>query len=164
MISSLRTPRTRLRGIASILLLLTAVFTMSAGCAARRPAPRLGVIIVVDMLPTELFARASEHFGERGFKRLMNDGAWFTNARFSYGVTLTGPGHATIVTGTIRDVFHQFSALPPGLVRTAPIQRITDIVHDLHVRSLRRAANVVHLTHLTPLQHRVDCIDMVLHE
>lgn len=73
---------------------------MSAGCAAGRPAPRLGVIIVVDMLPTELFARASEHFGERGFKRLMNDGAWFTNARFSYGVTLTGPGHATIVTGT----------------------------------------------------------------
>ena len=39
-------------------------------------------------------------FGDDGFKKLINEGHFFRNAQFGYVPTYTGPGHASIYTGT----------------------------------------------------------------
>ena len=40
---------------------------------------------------------------EGGFKRLMKDGAWFTDCHYPYAYTLTAPGHASLATGCSPD-------------------------------------------------------------
>lgn len=84
------------------LIAISATFSMiltGPGCASPPQTPRLTVVIVVDMLPAAFLTRFEDHFGDGGFKRMMKQGAWFTNARFDFGTTLTSPGHATIATG-----------------------------------------------------------------
>lgn len=81
--------------ISMVALATFAQVTPTAG--AERP--RLVVLIVVDQLRGDYLTRFGDLFGEGGFKRLASRGAWFTNAHFSYGATLTGPGHATVSTG-----------------------------------------------------------------
>lgn len=87
-------------GIAAALLITLTAVTPQSGCSRPRRTPRLAVVVVVDMFPGDSLARYGEHFGDGGFKRLVNKGAHFINAHFSHAGTLTGPGHATIVTGT----------------------------------------------------------------
>src|SRR5690606_27184171 len=41
-----------------------------------------------------------DNYGEGGFKRLMNEGYNFKNNHYNYIPTYTGPGHASIYTGT----------------------------------------------------------------
>ena len=41
-----------------------------------------------------------EDFGDDGFKKLINEGHFFRNCQFGYVPTYTGPGHASIFTGT----------------------------------------------------------------
>ena len=41
-----------------------------------------------------------EDFGDDGFKKLITEGHSFRNAQFGYIPTYTGPGHASIFTGT----------------------------------------------------------------
>jgi predicted AlkP superfamily pyrophosphatase or phosphodiesterase len=65
------------------------------------PDPRLVVLIVIDQLRGDFLTRFERHFDEGGFRRLLEEGAFFPNAYFSYGVSTTGPGHATIATGTL---------------------------------------------------------------
>ncbi len=62
--------------------------------------PKLMVGIVVDQLRQEYLYRFSDTFGEGGFKRLMKEGFVLENAHYNYIPTLTGPGHASIYTGT----------------------------------------------------------------
>ena len=62
--------------------------------------PKLVVGIVVDQMRQEYLYRFYEKFGEGGFKRLMNDGFMLKNAHYNYAPTVTGPGHASVYTGT----------------------------------------------------------------
>ncbi|WP_425392350.1 alkaline phosphatase PafA [Ekhidna sp.] len=62
--------------------------------------PRLVVGIVVDQMRYDYISRFYEDFEEGGFKRLINDGFLFRNAHYDYMPTKTGPGHASIYTGT----------------------------------------------------------------
>lgn len=87
--------------VAVVLLIVATALTIQSGCSASRRPPRLAVILVVDMFPADYMARWGEHFGTGGFKRLVNSGAEFTNAYFTYAVTTSAPGHATIVTGAV---------------------------------------------------------------
>jgi arylsulfatase A-like enzyme len=73
---------------------------LCAGCAAEAPKPRLTVVMVVDMLPAEALERYGPYLSDGGLKRLISEGAWFKEARFSHGNTHSAPGHATIATGT----------------------------------------------------------------
>jgi predicted AlkP superfamily pyrophosphatase or phosphodiesterase len=75
-----------------VLLLLAA--------SARATAPALVVVLVVDGLPQEQLVKYRDLYGPGGFKRLLDDGAWFGNAHHGHAVTLTGPGHASVLTGT----------------------------------------------------------------
>ncbi len=62
--------------------------------------PKLVVGIVVDQMRQEYLYRFGKKFGENGFKRLMNEGFMLTNAHYNYVPTFTGPGHASIFTGS----------------------------------------------------------------
>ena len=62
--------------------------------------PRLVVGIVVDQMRQEYLYRFANKFGEGGFKRLIDDGFMLRNAHYNYLPTYTGPGHASIYTGT----------------------------------------------------------------
>ena len=62
--------------------------------------PKLVVGIVVDQMKMEYLYRFSDDFTPNGFKRLMANGYTFQNMHFNYMPTYTGPGHASIYTGT----------------------------------------------------------------
>ncbi|MBL7850832.1 MAG: alkaline phosphatase family protein [Cyclobacteriaceae bacterium] len=74
------------------------VFALSAACAQDRP--KLVVGITVDQMRQEFLYRYEKKFGTGGFRRLMNDGFMLKNAHYNYIPTYTGPGHASIFTGT----------------------------------------------------------------
>lgn len=62
--------------------------------------PKLVVGIVIDQMRQEYLYRFENKFGENGFKRLMSQGFMLTNAHYNYVPTYTGPGHASIFTGS----------------------------------------------------------------
>lgn len=62
--------------------------------------PKLVVGIVVDQMAYEYLYRFYDHFGEGGFKRMMSQGTHARNMHYNYVPTYTGPGHASIYTGT----------------------------------------------------------------
>lgn len=62
--------------------------------------PKLVVNIVVDGLSMETPLRYYDQLSDGGFKRLITNGAWFSNAHHLSGGTWTGQGHPTILTGS----------------------------------------------------------------
>ena len=62
--------------------------------------PKLVVGIVVDQMRQEYLYRFYNKYGNGGFKRFMNDGFMLKNAHYNYAPTITGPGHASVYTGT----------------------------------------------------------------
>jgi predicted AlkP superfamily pyrophosphatase or phosphodiesterase len=62
--------------------------------------PKLVVGIVIDQMRNDFLTRYADLYGKGGFLRLMEDGFYGANHRFSYIPTTTGPGHASVYTGT----------------------------------------------------------------
>ena len=62
--------------------------------------PKLVVGIVVDQMRYDYLTRFYNKYGEGGFKRMMNEGFNCKNNHFNYIPTYTGPGHASVYTGT----------------------------------------------------------------
>ena len=62
--------------------------------------PKLVVGIVVDQMKMEYLNRFYNDFSESGFKKLLRDGYTYHNMHYNYMPTFTGPGHASIFTGT----------------------------------------------------------------
>ena len=62
--------------------------------------PKLVVGIVVDQMRMDYLMRFENHFGNDGFKRFYDQGFVAKNHHFDYAQTKTGPGHASISTGT----------------------------------------------------------------
>ncbi len=56
--------------------------------------------IVVDQMRYDYLSRFWNRFGEGGFKRFVNNGFNCKNNHYNYAPTSTGPGHASIYTGT----------------------------------------------------------------
>ncbi|HWY37175.1 MAG TPA: alkaline phosphatase family protein, partial [Bacteroidia bacterium] len=76
---------------------------LTANClllTAQAQKPKLIVGIVVDQMRYDYLYRFSEKYGPGGFKRLLKGGFFCKNARYNYVPTFTGPGHASIYTGT----------------------------------------------------------------
>lgn len=61
--------------------------------------PKLVVVLVVDGLPYEQVARYKDQFGQGGLRRMLDQGASFSNAHQAHGITLTAVGHAAILSG-----------------------------------------------------------------
>lgn len=71
---------------------------LSVTLPAAEAAPKLVVLIVVDQMRADYIDRF--HGGwTSGLRRLVDDGALFTNANYPYLNTLTCAGHATVATG-----------------------------------------------------------------
>jgi predicted AlkP superfamily pyrophosphatase or phosphodiesterase len=79
--------------------ILFLVFVVITAMQAQQ-RPKLVVGIVVDQMKMEYLYRFSDDFSPNGFKRLINNGYTFQNMHFNYMPTYTGPGHASIFTGT----------------------------------------------------------------
>lgn len=62
--------------------------------------PKLVVGIVVDQMRYDYLTRFANKYGKGGFKRLIAEGFNCKNNHFNYIPTYTGPGHASIYTGT----------------------------------------------------------------
>lgn len=62
--------------------------------------PKLVVGIIVDQMKQDYLTRFYHKFGEDGFKRLAEQGFMARNGHFNYAPTVTGPGHASVYTGT----------------------------------------------------------------
>ncbi|WP_339657330.1 alkaline phosphatase PafA [uncultured Maribacter sp.] len=61
--------------------------------------PKLVVGIVVDQMRYDYLTRFYDHFGNDGFKRLVEEGFNCKNNHFNYAPTSTGPGHTSVYTG-----------------------------------------------------------------
>lgn len=84
-----------------VALLVTAALVPAQGRAESQPEqPRLVVLCSVDQMARWVFDAARPHFAaDGGFRRLLAQGAEFTQCAYQHACTETGPGHATIGTG-----------------------------------------------------------------
>ncbi len=80
-------------------LALVAAFGAHAAPANPAAQPKLVLVMAVDGLPQEQVTRYAHQFGPGGFRRLLEQGAWFSNAHQAHGITVTAVGHAAILTG-----------------------------------------------------------------
>jgi predicted AlkP superfamily pyrophosphatase or phosphodiesterase len=80
-----------------LLFLLLSVLLPPVLTAAERPA--LVVVISVDQLRSDYLERFRPYFGKEGFRRFLEKGAVYPEARWRHANTFTGPGHASIGTG-----------------------------------------------------------------
>lgn len=62
--------------------------------------PKLIVGITVDQMRYDYIEKYWNDYGDNGFKRLLNQGFSCRNLHYNYMPTYTGPGHASIFTGT----------------------------------------------------------------
>ena len=65
-----------------------------------RAQPKLVVGVVVDQMRYDYITRFWDHFGEGGIKKLVSEGFNLRNNHFNYIPTYTGPGHASVYTGS----------------------------------------------------------------
>ncbi|OKL40981.1 alkaline phosphatase PafA [Pontibacter flavimaris] len=63
--------------------------------------PKLVVGIVVDQMRYDYLYRYWSKYGNDGFKKMLSQGFNFKNTQYSYVPTYTGPGHASIYTGSV---------------------------------------------------------------
>ena len=80
-------------------LLILALSTFTA-FSQQKDSPKLVVGIVVDQMCYDYIYRYYSKYSEGGFKKLMTEGANCRNTQYNYIPTYTGPGHASIYTGT----------------------------------------------------------------
>lgn len=95
------TSRSALAAFALPLVLLIALLPGACARPAEPPpegAPRLVLLVVADQLGQDLLERTRPLL-TGGLARLLDEGASFTDAHHAHAVTLTAPGHATLVTG-----------------------------------------------------------------
>ena len=88
--------------IYTLLFFLSSAFF--AAKANTQVAPRLLVNIVVSSMHADDLDKYSANFSSGGFRRLKNNGAWFTNASYDYMQTTTPVSLATISTGAMPSV------------------------------------------------------------
>lgn len=84
-------------GIAFLFILLASGSLLAQ---SKTEKPKLVVGIVVDQMRQEYLYRFAERYTEGGFKRMMKDGFMMKNGHYNYIPTYTGPGHASVYTGT----------------------------------------------------------------
>ncbi|GAA4422458.1 alkaline phosphatase family protein [Pontibacter saemangeumensis] len=63
--------------------------------------PKLVVGIVVDQMRYDYLYRYWDKYGDEGFRKLVKQGFNFKNNQYSYVPTYTGPGHASVYTGSV---------------------------------------------------------------
>lgn len=80
--------------------MFTLLLSSTSLLKAQEEKPKLIVGIVVDQMRYDYLSRYWDRFGDGGFKRMIREGFSNENHHFNYAPTYTGPGHASIYTGT----------------------------------------------------------------
>ncbi|MCX6295929.1 MAG: alkaline phosphatase family protein [Bacteroidetes bacterium] len=94
----------------SVLYLIISCFAVASFAQTSKtvtiPAgkPKLVVGIVIDQMRYDYIYRFWDKYGNDGFKKLVNEGFFCKNTNYNYVPTFTGPGHASIYTGTTPSV------------------------------------------------------------
>jgi predicted AlkP superfamily pyrophosphatase or phosphodiesterase len=84
-------------------IVLLSLLALPALAQKKGPAlerPKLVVGIVVDQMRYDYLYRYWNKFGGGGFKRLLGEGFSYESCHYNYVPTYTGPGHASVYTGT----------------------------------------------------------------
>lgn len=84
----------------TFLSVLVGVIFCSMAQEVEQKKTKLLIGIVVDQLRYDYLDKFSEDFSKEGFNRLLNEGFYARNVNYNYKPTYTGPGHASIFTGT----------------------------------------------------------------
>ena len=97
-------PRRLCRQLITACLLISFTFSITLG--QRRPAqtgpakrPRLVLLIAVDQFRYDYIERFGDLFAANGLRRLMREGASWTQSNYDHMPTYTAPGHGTMMTG-----------------------------------------------------------------
>ena len=99
----------RFMALLTILVLLAVIFTVTRREEAKQlksksDTPTLVVGIVIDQMRYDYLYRYWDSYSDGGFKRIINNGFSCENHHFSYIPTYTGPGHASVYSGTTPNV------------------------------------------------------------
>lgn len=84
----------------SIRNLTLACWIVAGSVAVAADPPRLTVVIVIDQFRHDYLERWEDLFVEGGFRRLMEGGAWMTDATYEHVHASTSPGHSVITSGS----------------------------------------------------------------
>ena len=91
--------RTLLCSLAAIILLGWSAPLTPVANPSFPNRPKLVVVLVIDQFRYDYLMRFRPFFVKGGFNLLLDGGAVFTDCRYDYASTITGPGHASLLTG-----------------------------------------------------------------
>ena len=86
----------------SLVIIILFVFPLVFAQTRIIQKPKLAVLIVIDQFRYDYITRFSNQF-TGGFKDFLDNGTFYTNANFSYAITVTSVGHTCISTGATPD-------------------------------------------------------------
>ncbi|MGV2987064.1 alkaline phosphatase family protein [Vibrio sp. E150_011] len=112
------------------------------------PTPKLVVQITVDGLRADLLERFKDNFGDGGFRYLMDEGVYYTNANYQHANTETIVGHVSLATGAPPSVH--------GMVGNVwfdrSLSRLVYNVEDPNYAMLAKGVGVNKATEIDPTQ------------
>lgn len=129
------------------IFILAVVLAIGSPAWAGEP-PKLVLQITVDALRGDLPNRFSNVLGDGGFRYLMEQGIYYTNAHYQHANTETIVGHASLATGTVPAAH--------GMVANVWFDReegrLTYNIEDPRYRLLTPGAGVAQKTEIDPTQ------------
>ncbi|GAB3528796.1 alkaline phosphatase family protein [Photobacterium alginatilyticum] len=121
---------------------------MTEACKATGSAPKLVLQITVDGLRADLIERYKKNFGDSGFRYLMEQGAYYTNAHYQHGNTETIVGHVSLATGAPPSVH----GMVGNVWYDRQLERLVYNVEDADYAMLTANAGVNQSTEIDPTQ------------
>lgn len=106
--------------------IVASMVALSAMSQVKDGRPQLVLGIVVDQLRSDYIELLQSHFGERGFNRLMRDGAFFENVDFNCANLDIASGTALVMSGSYPNV----NGIPQAMVYDAAKRTATPILTD----------------------------------
>ncbi|MFS1859752.1 alkaline phosphatase family protein [Vibrio lentus] len=116
--------------------------------ASATEKPNLVLQITVDGLRADLIERYKHNFGEGGFRYLMDDGTYYTNANYQHGNTETIVGHVSLATGAPPSVH----GMVGNVWYDRSEERLVYNVEDGNYKMLTSGAGVDKATEIDPTQ------------
>ncbi|GEA51382.1 alkaline phosphatase family protein [Vibrio inusitatus NBRC 102082] len=110
--------------------------------------PKLVLQITVDGLRGDLLERYKHNFGEGGFRYLMDQGVYYTNAHYQHGNTETIVGHVSLATGAPPSVH----GMVGNVWYDRSLERLIYNVEDGDYSLLTSGADVNKSTEIDPTQ------------
>ncbi|MCD9494346.1 alkaline phosphatase family protein [Photobacterium carnosum] len=127
---------------------LTSALLIPITSLAAPPKPKLIVQITVDALRGDLLERYKANFGNDGFRYLMDNGTYYTNAYYQHGNTETIVGHVSLATGAPPSVH----GMVGNVWYDRNKERLVYNVEDGNYQMLNASAGVNKATEIDPTQ------------